>query len=511
MLAMARDGELDELAQCLSDAGIQFGTVVGNAVGNPWNLVENRLLVLMTDAVQHSADRAASMLARVAAGNTEAFDPANIGLMVDEAYALMVDAAAADPVASCALPMLNNQIALTKQVAVQAFTEIEAQSRTLMSTVIQPNIDRGAAVLLGAMLQDLQGNAAGPAATPKAPPLRTRPSLPAKPVTVRERQPRVEAREPAPSTVAGARKDVQMSQDAAALRRRVEDIASSASRDKAASRQPAGERPMSKAGSEPVIRKPLRTRSGATFLSEAPQMALSGVQSAAGAVVPDDVQRIALAEFTARTLDPAVLAQVTWQLDALSGRLNGTSGNTVDLDGIERLVNTVRLSNEALYSEIALATIKFYGHEVIDSAGEILVGYAVGTLGGLEAALDNVVGAICSVASLPSGVPCNIVKGIVSFLYQLTVIPSLNVVASAAVHAGWEMTADCGAAAVRGGLDPAAAEGCGTTIASALRWFPPTASHAIAFVAPYLDETQAALREYHAAVLELATAAANAR
>jgi len=511
MLTMARNGDLDALAQCLNEAGIQFGTVVGNAVGNPWNLVENRLLVLMADAVQHSADRAAGVLARIAAGNTEAFDSANVGLMVDEAYALMIDAAAADPVASCALPMLNNQVALTKQVAVQAFTELEVQSRTLVSTVIQPNIDRGAAAMLGAMLQDLQANAADPAATPKAPPVRTRPSLPAKPVAVPERQPRAEARKPEPSTLAGGRKDVQMSKDTAALRRRAEDSASSGSRDKASRRQPAGERTMSKAGGESVIRKPLRTRSGATFLSEAPQMALGGLQSAAGAAVPDDVQRIALAEFTARTLDPEVLAQVTWQLDALSGRLSGTGADNVDLASVESLVNTVRLSNEALYSEIALATIKFYGHEVIDMAGEILVGYAVGTLGGLEAALDNVVGAICSVASLPSGVPCNIVKGIVSFLYQLTVIPSLNVVASAAVHAGWEMTADCGAAAVRGGLDPAAAQGCGTTIASALRWFPPTASHAIAFVAPYLDETQTALRDYHAAVLELATAAANAR
>ena len=495
MLAMAKNRGLNDVAECLNEAGIQIGTVVSNAASDPWNLVQHRLNALMADAMQNSQQRVGGMLSRIAAGNTPSLQPANITAMVNEAYDLMIEVAAADPVASCALPVLQNQSALTRQTAQQAFAQIHQQSQSLMTTVIQPAIDSGAAVILRSMLEEMQQNS-GPIASKR----------------------RVPKRQRKPSDLSTSRNKEAMEQDSKA-----ETSASSeripAQETKRDTTTPGTGSGLSasrksnmsvQTGSRTQTRIPAKTRSGATLFSELPAMAIGGLQTVIGAAVPDDVERIALAEFTARTMTPDAIASVTWQLQALTGRLNGTGNDNFDPARIQALIDSLSPSNEALYSEIALATIKFYGHEVIDLAGEALVDFAVGTLGGVEAALDNAVGAVCSIASLPSGVPCNIVKGIVSFLYQQALVPTLNIAATAAVHAGWEMTADCGADAVRGGLNPAAAQGCGTTIASTLQWFPRTAAHAAAFVMPYLDETQTAMRDYHSAVLAMAIAAQNA-
>ncbi len=509
MLAMARDSGINDIAQCLNQAGIQYGTVIGNAVNDPLNLVENRMAAIVTNTLQDSAGRMSGMLSRIAAGNPEALRNVNLAQVVDEIYDLMLHAAAQDPVANCALPVLNSQAALTKQVALQAYDLLQDQTEPLMRNVIQPTINSGTAVLMTAMLQEMQANASGQAATSQRPPRRTAPA------PQNSRLPANNSRTPPPIRKDAGTTDLRRTTD-----RNVATNTTSRTVDKNArtpttqsrtvqqSRTTTTKSSTTTKSRDDTSRRQPRTRAGETFMSNAPQMALGALQTVTGAVVTDDMERIALAEFTARTLNPAVLSQISYDLNAITNALNnGTNANGVGLEDIEELIDYVRVSNEALYSEIALATIKFYGHEVIDLTGEGLVDYAVGTLGGVEAALDNVVAAICSVASLPSGIPCSIVKGIVSFLYQQIAVPTANIFATAAVHTAWEMTVDCGADAIRAGLNPAQAQGCGETIASTLRWFPATAAQAVSFAMPYLDETQTGLRNYHTAVLNLALAA----
>jgi len=124
-----------------------------------------------------------------------------------------------------------------------------------------------------------------------------------------------------------------------------------------------------------------------------------------------------------------------------------------------------------------------------------------------EAVVMEVGGAICSIGDVFSGVPCAIVKGIVSFVYLQLALPAINQALLAAYHVQYEMMVDCAAQAIRTGQDPAlrSPAGCGS-LGPALRDFPSGAELA-AFALPRIDQRRAALLAYQQSVAELATVA----
>lgn len=445
--------QVQAFSQCLSAAGLDTGTVMAASAANPVAFGQARMAELSDAALALREPLLGATMDALATGRLPADTPQALDAYAGQAYAGLVRLAEEDPVARCALPLVTPLQAQIRQASVAAYQAALDTAQQLAEQTVRPALEQALAASLGVMLEQMRGTAAA-----------------GKPSTG-QRQPG-SGRRPPPS-----------------LRTTGKAPAAAASTD---SRQASAQKRA--AGKEALP----RTRS----IREA-------AQSAAAGAVPGDVQRIALAVFTERMLDPARVAALTQQVNGLAAALADGSGAAFDLTDLDKLIGELATPSDQIATEMGLEVASYYGHWIIDEVGGPLVDLGIGSVSAANAFAEEVSTVICAIGVVFSESGCAMVRGIASMLYLQIGVPMIRHGLLAGGHVQYQMALDCAAQAIRAGQAPARmpAANC-TALGGIARQFP-SGEQLAAFVLPQVEAPRMALLGYQQAVRNLATVSRN--
>ncbi len=206
----------------------------------------------------------------------------------------------------------------------------------------------------------------------------------------------------------------------------------------------------------------------------------------------------------ARALAPPALTTAAMELNRLSDALDNGSSTNLNTEHLDMLLAQLSLSNQEMFTHIALTTIRKYGHMVIDTGGEAVINYSVGTIGAFEGIVEELTAIGCSVANVVTETPCASVRAVITYMIQQFLLPSLVQGATFYVHNDWDQLVDCGSETLLAADD--VSRNC-RSVVGLLPWFPSTSQQALDFVMPSLSLTQQSLESYQGAVRRLTTAA----
>ncbi len=450
--------QIQSLTQCLAQAGLNMSQVAGSAAADPVQFARARLDELMAASVAQAGAVLGPALAPLAAGTPPSDDPQTMAAYADKAYAAMVQMAEQDPVARCALPMMTALQPQIRQAAIGTYQQAMSTAQTLVEQTVAPVLDQALAAALGGMFQSMR---TGPMpARVEAPP-------------GRRTAPRQQPTGPMPREDSGR---------------------SAASADKGPDRSQMRQQDPGKAGAKPAP----RTRSIA-----------AGARSAVASAVPDDVQRIALAVFTERMLDPGRIKALTQEVNGLSAALANGSGGSVDLTNLDKLINELSAPPAQLAVELGIETARYYGHWVLDTLGGPIVDAGLGTVSAADAVAKEISAVICAIGHIPAEGGCAMVRGVASMLYLQIGVPLIKQGLMAGGHVQYEAAVACAAQAIRAGQNPAQIPAANCSALGGVARLFPTGEELAAFALPQVEAPRMALLSYQQAVRNLATVSRN--
>lgn len=421
--------EMQALAQCLGQAGLDMAQVAGSAAADPVQFGRARLDELMAASVSQAGSLIGPALAPLAAGAPPSDSPQSIAAHADKAYAAMVQMAEQDPVARCALPMITALQPQIRQAAIGTYQQAMSTAQTLIAQTVQPVLDQALAAALGGVFQSMR---TGPAPTRVD-------TVPGRKPDLRQQDPGKGGVKPAPRT------------------RSIRDTA----------------------------------------------------RSAAASAVPDDVQRIALAVFTERMLDPRRMNALTQEVNGLSAALANGSGASVDLTNLDKLINELSVPPAQLAVELGIETARYYGHWVLDKLGGPIVDAGLGSVSAADAFAKEVSAVICAIGHIPAEGGCSTVRGVASMLYLQIGVPMIRQGLMAGGHVQYEAAVECAAQAIRAGQNPAQIPAANCTALGGVARLFPTGEELAAFALPQVEAPRMALLTYQQAVRNLATVSRN--
>ncbi|MEZ5557073.1 MAG: hypothetical protein R3E86_00790 [Pseudomonadales bacterium] len=453
---------IEPFVACLNEANLSFGPIVGQLAQNPVAFAQARMTEMLGRAAALSADVFGSAPPVLQSGQLQAPTPQMINARIDRAISAIEQLAQQDPVAACAMPYVSGYAGQIRQSAAAFYPLMMNSAQQMVDDTLLPLLYQAMLPVLDTVLQGARSSAPGAATIPVTKAGTVPKDLDLAPGTSPARTPAPLQRTPTtPRTVSSP--------------------------------------VTTKAASTPAP----RTRAATTF-------ARAAVQDAVVASVPEDVQRIALAEFTRRMLAPALLKTLTDETNSLADAIAAGTAAGFDTARLNQALNHAMVPDSAIALDVALETTRFYGHWMIDKVGGGLIDFTIGSAGAVEQIADQVVNGICSIGDIFGGIGCGVPTGVVSFLYVQIGLPIVSQGVTAGIHVSWEQMMSCASQALRAGQNPAAQSGACGPLGPMLADFP-TQEQLIAYALPSVEATRSGLYAYQDAVRNLANAAARSQ
>lgn len=228
----------------------------------------------------------------------------------------------------------------------------------------------------------------------------------------------------------------------------------------------------------------------------------TGARMAAGAV-PEDVRQIAMGIAHRYLLDPKQMTRVTASIHELTLALQNDPARAPQAaENVQRALAPLRRFDEQIALDVAMDTIRFYGHSLIDTKGQEAVTM---TFAGVQSAKDvvaEVVTGIVAVFYEPPSVVGEFIAGCVEVVVDNAVQPAAEGAMIRLAHQSFDTAVDQAHRALREQKPPSHYLQNAGPFGPLLAEFP-TEGELIALAVPEVGTMRDLLFAYHASVAEL--------
>lgn len=228
----------------------------------------------------------------------------------------------------------------------------------------------------------------------------------------------------------------------------------------------------------------------------------TGARMAAGAV-PEDVRQIAMGIAHRYLLDPKQMTRVTASIHELTLALqNDPAGAPQAAENVQRALAPLRRFDEQIALDVAMDTIRFYGHSLIDTKGQEAVTMAFAGVQSAKDVVAEVVTGIVAVFYEPPSVVGEFIAGCVEVVVDNAVQPAAEGAMIRLAHQSFDTAVDQAHRALREQKPPSHYRQNAGPFGPLLAEFP-TEGELIALAVPEVGTMRDLLFAYHASVVEL--------
>lgn len=264
----------------------------------------------------------------------------------------------------------------------------------------------------------------------------------------------------------------------------------------------------------PMIRE-FRARSSSAVRQGRKQAARNGGAAVRGAArlaaaqVPEYARNIALSVAQDYILNSRRMQEIKSEIELLASAVNrgDQSRARTQLANVERQMRALTTFSDKAAVEVAIETMRRYGHALIDANGKEIVDKGFTAVQAVKNLIINVVTGSVSLAWEPASAIGESVSGTIGFLLDVSQ-PAMRIAMIALAHSSLDGVMEQAKQAIRSGNAPSDYATQAGPFAPLLREFP-TEKELLAYVSPEFERIRKDLFAYHSAVLNLSRAAVN--
>ncbi|HHJ17214.1 MAG TPA: hypothetical protein ENJ80_11005 [Gammaproteobacteria bacterium] len=248
---------------------------------------------------------------------------------------------------------------------------------------------------------------------------------------------------------------------------------------------------------------------------KAPELAAGTARSTArfagSALVPNHMKEIGFGVSVQFLIDPAKMARLKEDTDRLAAALTGPSSQIpASLAATERSLTAAMQFTDKMAVQVALATMRRYGHAIIDSTGRDMLDSFMAAAYSLKDGVAEVVTGIVALGYEPPSAFSEVIAFMIEEIFNLSAKPLKDQIIDVA-HAGLDELIDAARQAARDNRPPSDyMNRAAGPFAFLLKDFP-TERDLVQYALPQVRQIKDSLFAYHSAVLDLARSSARTR